>query len=179
MELVYDANADPQNKMIAAVKDVAKGYVHKDKQAEPGKWIALGDSVLKWYNIATTDVGVPEEIEQRAREFLYGRSYSGELDDLGGLGFVILHRCGHGFYFLLVSTWKNENELWESVYAKRSDDEPDFAEFTFESLHRPTFCVWEMAAVMHEKDAWRRFLVSSRTEDDKAVYLADHYSGTC
>ena len=40
---------------------------------------------------------------------------------LGELGFVVLHRCGESFYFLLVCTWRNENELWETVWAKDGD----------------------------------------------------------
>ena len=42
----------------------------------------------------------------------------GDLGRLGELGFVVLHRCGEDFYFLLVCTWRNENELWETVWAK-------------------------------------------------------------
>ena len=34
----------------------------------------------------------------------------------------ILHRCGEDFYFLLVCTWRNENELWETVWAKNGDE---------------------------------------------------------
>ena len=50
------------------------------------------------------------------------RARSGELGDLGELGFVVLHRCGESFYFLLVCTWRNENELWETVWAKDGDE---------------------------------------------------------
>ncbi|MGB2913712.1 MAG: hypothetical protein WBB81_09160, partial [Pyrinomonadaceae bacterium] len=88
-----------------------------------------------------------------------------------------LHRCGEAFYFLLVSTWKNGNELWESVYAKQNDGQADFAEFHLESPHHATFCVWELAAVWHEQQAWRRFLLSDQTESSRAEYLADHYRG--
>jgi len=70
--------------------------------------------------------------------------------DFGEMGFVILHRCGRDFYFLLVCTWQNGNELWESVYAKKNDAETDFAEFPLAATHRATFCVWELAIVWHE-----------------------------
>ena len=35
---------------------------------------------------------------------------------------------------------------------------------SFESTHRPTFCVWELGAVWHEQQAWSRYLRSSRDE---------------
>ena len=81
-----------------------------------------------------------------------------------GLGFVILHRCGKDFYFLIVSTWRNNNELWESVFYKDGDAMADFAPLPREAFHKPTFCVWEMAPVSYEQKAWERFLKTSRDE---------------
>ncbi|MEP6849751.1 MAG: hypothetical protein ABI999_12920, partial [Acidobacteriota bacterium] len=92
-------------------------------------------------------------------------------------GFVILHRCGADFYFLLVSSWKNGNELWESVYAKTSSDDRDFSAFPLGSPHHATFCVWELAAVWHEQQAWKRFILSQGTESDRESYLKDQYRG--
>ena len=73
---------------------------------------------------------------------------------------MILHRCGESFYFLLVSTWRNDNELWETVWAKDGDDELGFQPWPIEGTHRPTFCVWELGAVWHEQQAWSRYLRS-------------------
>lgn len=76
-----------------------------------------------------------------------------------GFGFVILHRCGTaGFYFLIVSTWRGNNEVWETVYYKNGEAMADFALFPRDAAHKPTFCVWELAAVWHETKAWERFL---------------------
>lgn len=65
--------------------------------------------------------------------------------------------------------------MWESVYAKQSDGDPDFAIFPLPGPHRGTFCVWELAAVWHEREAWRRFLISARDEAAVRDYLADKY----
>ncbi|MGH7936717.1 MAG: hypothetical protein ACREF8_06885, partial [Chthoniobacterales bacterium] len=46
-----------------------------------------------------------------------------------GLGFVILHRCGSDFYFLIVSTWRGNNEVWEAVFYKDGAPMADFALF--------------------------------------------------
>lgn len=153
-------------------RDVAANYVHRDKFASPREGMVAGDTQLKWSNIAPADAPVPREIEKLARDFLK------EVRVAGDLGFVILHRCGEAFYFLLVSTWRNENELWESVYAKASADEPGFKPFIVESTHRGTFCVWELGVVWHEHQAWKRFLTSKRAADDATRYLNDRFEGS-
>ena len=151
--------------------DVAADYVHRDKLAIPREGLVVSRSRLKWSNIARSETPVPAGIEALARKFL------GNTEVRGDLGFVILHRCGEGFYFLLVSTWRNENELWETVYAKASAAKADFSLFTFDSSHRGTFCVWELGIVCHELQAWKRFLLSSRGLEDVALYLQDQHEG--
>ncbi len=90
---------------------------------------------------------------------------------------MILHRCGDAFYFLLVSTWRNENELWELVYAKDGPKQLEFQPFAFDGLHRGTFCVWELAVVWHEQQAWKRYLLSARDEAARLTYQRDCYRG--
>ena len=153
-------------------RDVAATYVHRDKFASPREGIVAGSSQLKWSNIAPADAPVPKEIEKLARDYLKDVRVAGDL------GFVILHRCGEAFYFLLVSTWRNENELWESVYAKQSAGEPDFKPFIVETAHRGTFCVWELGVVWHEQQAWKRFLTSKRATEDVTRYLNDRFEGS-
>lgn len=172
MELVHDADEDLMKKPVASV---SSDYVFVEKSAEPRVEIALGDSTLKWYHLGRPDEPVTDNARKLAIDFLQKRAWMEE--DLGELGFVILHRCGPEFYFLLVATWQNNNEVWESVFAKRSDDEDDFSPFTFETHHRGTFCVWELGIVNHEKDAWKRFLLSERSQADREAYLYDLYYG--
>lgn len=161
-----------------ALQNAAPDYAHYDKFVEPDENISFENATLKWYNLAKADEPVSGKIRDLARDFLEKESKKGNLKDFGKSGFVILHRCGNDFYFLLASSWKNGNELWESVYAKTSSDEKDFQIFTFENkLHRGTFCVWELAAVWHEQQAWRRFLLSAKTAKDEADYLLDKYRG--
>ena len=155
---------------------VQAGYRHLTKEIAIGAPIELGGSVLKWYDIAPADEPVPGPIRALARGSLRGAVDSGPivLDD--DLGFVILHRCGADFYFLLVSTWRNDNELWETVWAK-DGDASGFHPWPLEGTHRPTFCVWELGAVCHEQQAWSRFLRSERGPQDREAYLQDLYAG--
>jgi hypothetical protein len=120
---------------------------------------------------------VPLAVRALARRNLRDACKSGKLGVSGDLGFVILHRCSESFYFLLVSTWKNENELWETVWAKAGDPEVSFHPWPVEGTHRPTFCVWELAAVCHEQRAWSRYLRSPRDASARHAYLRDSYDG--
>ena len=155
---------------------VHAGYRHLTKEITTGAPIELGGSVLKWYDIAPADEPVPGPIRALARGSLRGAvdSEAIALDD--DLGFVILHRCGADFYFLLVSTWRNDNELWETVWAK-DGDASGFHPCPLEGTHRPTFCVWELGAVWHEQQAWSRFLHSQRGATARDAYLRDTFEG--
>ena len=156
---------------------VEVGYRHVTKAIKPAPSIALGESVLKWYDIAPAGEPVPPDLQVLARGTLRAAAESGALALADDLGFVILHRCGESFYFLLVSTWRNDNELWESVWAKNGDDEVAFRLWPLEGTHRSTFCVWELGAVCHEQQAWSRFLRSARGPAERAAYLRDTFAG--
>ena len=149
---------------------VRPDYTHITKLIRSAPSLALGDSVLKWYDIAPADAPVPRASLRAAAE-------SGSLDVAGDLGFVILHRCGESFYFLLVATWRNDNELWETVWAKDGDEDLGFRPWPSEGTHRATFCVWELGAVCHEQQAWTRYLRSRRDEAARQAYLRSTYEG--
>jgi hypothetical protein len=152
-------------------------YRHISKRVTAAPSIALADAVLKWYEIAPDDAPVPAEIRALAQRELRQASRTLALGLGGDLGFVILHRCGESFYFLLVSTWTNENELWETVWAKSGDLEVSFSAWPIEGPHRPTFCVWELGSVCHEQQAWSRYLISARDDAARRTYIRDSYDG--
>ncbi|HSF62028.1 MAG TPA: hypothetical protein VLA69_10070 [Gaiellaceae bacterium] len=156
---------------------VTPGYVHVEKIVEPAPGLTLGDTVLKWYDIASDDAPVPLAVRALARRNLRDAAKCGDLALTGELGFVILHRCGESFYFLLVSTWTNENELWETVWAKPDDSKASFSPWPTAGTHNPTFCVWELGAVAHEQRAWSRYLRSARDVSARYAYLRDAYDG--
>jgi hypothetical protein len=160
------------------LRTVERDYRHAPKEVTPGALLELSGAWLKWYNLAPAAEAVPEHIEQRARRFLVAQAGSGGLELDRELGFVILHRCGKAFYFLIVSTWRGSNELWETIFYKENEAMEEFAPYTFKGAHRGTFCVWELGAVVHEKDAWVRFLTSERSGLDKESYLEATFRGT-
>ena len=151
---------------------VAPSYQHVSKCVTPGQSIETDGAVLKWYGLAPDDQSVPDEIDRLARSYLARTSLEAK-----GLGFVILHRCGNDFYFLIVSTWRGNNEVWETVFYKNGEAMADFALWPRDGLHKPTYCVWELAAVWHEKEAWERFLFSARDEAAAQIWQGDLYLG--
>ncbi len=156
---------------------VTADYRHVEKIATAEPSLALDGTTLKWYEIAPDDEPVPLAVRALARRNLRDAAHDDTLGALGELGFVLLHRCGESFYFLLVCTWRNENELWETVWAKTGADDVFFRPWPAEGAHRPTFCVWELGAVCHEREAWSEYLRSARDERARTTYLRSSYEG--
>ena len=117
-------------------------YKHAPKHVTPGAVLELPGVVLKWYAVHVQDQPVPEEITKLARSYLTKNDLEAK-----GFGFVILHRGGEGFYFLIVSTWRGNNEIWETVFYKNGDAMKEFALWPREAVHKPTFCVWELLQI--------------------------------
>jgi hypothetical protein len=153
-------------------------YRHVAKLARPAPGIDLAGSTLKWYDVARATAPVPDEIRALARAGLEEAARRGGLALADDVGFVILHRCGRDFYFLLVCTWRNQNEVWETVFAKDGDADPAFRPWPAEGPHRPTFCVWELGVVGHEQRAWTRYLRSDRDAAALQTYLEDGFDGS-
>ena len=163
--------------MPALPAHVDPAYRQQPKLIAPGARLEVVGAVLKWYDIAPAAEPVPAAIHGLARAHVVGEAAAGRAELDGDLGFVVLHRCGAEFYFLMVCTWRGSNELWETVYAKPDDATGTFGVWPREQRHVPTFCVWELGAVWHEQQAWVRFLSSARDGAAVEAYLADQFAG--
>lgn len=163
---------------FSIIANVASAYVHRDKQITPSVPLSLEGGRLKWYDVAYPETPVPDAIRQLGRVYLEREAAAGRIAVSADLGFVILHCCGHNdFYFLILNTWRNENELWESVYAHDARRQSDFELFPRPGPHRGTYCVWEMGAVWHEQQVWRRYLRTARDDQAKRAWFGDTYNG--
>jgi hypothetical protein len=152
---------------------VPQGYQYYEKLIRAGEDLSLPTAYLKWYEIYPQDAEITPEQDAETRAYL-----AAEIEKLkfeGDLGFVILHRAG-SFLLLMLMTWRNTNEIWESVHFKDLNGTGGYVPGTFNSEHRGTFCVWELEAVWHERHAWVRFLSSGRDEAAKLAYINDRYS---
>jgi len=150
---------------------VSPDYKHVRKQLSPSERLDLPDTSLKWYDLHREDHEIGDDVRKEAREFL--RTEIDSITPRGEFGFAILHRVGDA-YLLLVSTWRNDNELWETAYGKA---EGEFELIPFEEKAKGTYCVWELGAVLHEQQAWIRYLFSTRDDEAGQTYLADQHPG--
>jgi len=158
---------------------VDPAYRHIAKVAVARPTLILGDARLKCYALAPVDKPVPDAVTGSARDYLRQAHVDGAIDLADDRGFVILHRCGESFYFLLVSVWRGSNELWEAVYYW---DAGMTAFELFDPAYpakgpRPTFCVWELGIVAAEAAAWARLLSSPREADDEREWQASLFAG--
>jgi hypothetical protein len=155
---------------------VPEGYLYYEKIITPGDDLSLPTAYLKWYNLYPDDAPITREQDKETRDFITAEVTSGRLKLDGELGFVILHRAG-SYLLLMVMTWRNTNEIWESVYTKEVNATAGYQLNNFETTHRGTYCVWELGAVWHERHAWVRFLSSKRDVAAKMAYIQDRFSG--
>lgn len=164
---------------------VPPDYRHYEKQAVPRGSVGAAGSELKLYHLEKPGEPVPDAIAASARAFLAreGVAAAGLAGGEAGVdcGFVILHRCGADFYFLLMTVWRGANEAWEAVWY-RDGTLADFARFEpaypRAAMLRPTFCVWELGVVAHESAVWSRYLASLRADADLARWRDDLLAGT-
>ncbi|MEY8759720.1 hypothetical protein [Chryseobacterium tongliaoense] len=144
---------------------------YPSKFAVPRDVFTVGKTTFKWYNLAKDPENISSGDISNARACIENSAEN--FQDKEDSGFVILHRCNEN-YLLLVCTWRNENELWESVYY---DGSGKFEIWDRKGIHIPTYCVWEMGIVYHESRAWKKFLGTERQEDSKQQYLKDFFEG--
>jgi hypothetical protein len=130
---------------------------------------------LKWYLVNPDEHQFDDAEVGGAQSFILQEIDRGKLALHNEVGFVIQHRVTAGV-ILYVCSWRENNEVWESIYFKNLDPRG-----VFEIVHRDTktgtFCVWVIPIVAHEQQAWVRYLRSTRDEAAKRAYCVDQLSG--
>lgn len=159
-------------RIIETKSGIETDYQHKTKRVRVSDAFITSDAVLKWYEVYPENRPAPDEIIKTARTYLSRIELEAR-----GMGFVLLHQCGEDFYFLIVCTWRNSNELWETVFYKNGDKMADFAPFPRDGVHKPTLCVWELVPVWHEQQAWVCFLKSPRDWKAALLWMDDFFEG--
>lgn len=158
---------------VPEVTQVSTAYRHYEKVIRSHGVIDPAISRLKWYDINRSDQPTEQAIRDLAQRFVSRKLASDDRPTAEELGFVLLHRCGERFYFLGLCTWRGNNELWKTIYYLETDTMEDFALFPQDEPHRDTFCVWELAVVGYEMQAWTTYLTSNRTDQDADRYLTE------
>ena len=152
-------------------------YQHRSKDAVPRGAQTCGRAVLKIYDLAEPAHPISDDTRSKAQTAVEGLATTLATDIAG---FVILHQCSASFCFLLISTWRGNNEMWQSVLYL---DDPSAAFAPFDPAYpdagalRPTFCVWELGIVAHEALAWQTYLYSGRAGADLAQWQSNCFGG--
>lgn len=170
------AGDDTRDNDLAGLGNVPSSYRHHDRTIVPGEDLALPSARLKWYELRRAEVAVPRAFATESRAFLEQEVATGALQVGYGLGFVVLH-YSDALAYLIVGTWHNHQELWETLYIRDLARDNGFRRAR-PGDDAPTLCVWELAPVWHERAAWVRYLHSARDEAAKRAYLVDRLAGT-
>ncbi|MBA2682132.1 MAG: hypothetical protein H0U76_27535 [Ktedonobacteraceae bacterium] len=160
---------------LRTFEQVAPDYQHRQKSVSPGAGLVTSKVYLKWYDIYHEESPISSDLVSDAHSFLLSEMETRALQLNNELGFVIHHQCSN-IYILYVCTWRNENELWETLYHKDLARDDKFHAFERRST-TPTFCVWVLGAVWHEQQAWTRYLYSERNDGAKYAYVQDQLTG--
>ena len=155
---------------------IPEEYKYYKKKITPGSLLHLPGASLKWYELYPSGFEITRKQAIEARAFLESEAKKGRLKLESELGFTIMHRAGD-YLLMLLCTWRNTNEVWESIYLKNTDHTASYTALKFDDNHKGTYCVWELGIVWHERNAWVRYMESARDDVSKQAYLNDQFSG--
>jgi hypothetical protein len=119
---------------------------------------------------------VPPGAEAAGRAHVAAEAAAGRIELGHGLGFVVFHSSDTTAY-LIVGTWYQTQELWQSLFVRDLAGDVGYRR-VHPGFDWSTVCVWELAPVWHERQAWVRYLFSERDAAAKRVYLDDQMAGS-
>lgn len=85
-----------------------------------------------------------------------------------GVGFIGVHD-GRGANFIFVDWWANQNELYHHVYVGPAE-QPSTLDYVT-SKNSVTACIWDLAVMAHERDAWVRCVLNNPAGANIEAYL--------
>lgn len=124
---------------------------------------------IKLYSISIKDEFVSQENIQKAKQHLdhwLSKSKAYDLDTYQ-IATLILHEGKEGC-FAIINWWIDENMLQNFVYLREDD-----SEFELFSDNGMTTCVWEMAVLWHERNAWVKHILMKNENPDFEAYLSE------
>ncbi|HVM40076.1 MAG TPA: isochorismatase [Acidimicrobiia bacterium] len=90
-----------------------------------------------------------------------------------GVGFMGVHD-GRGHCFVFVDWWASENELHHHVFVSPAHNPDELAEVTSTGL---SACVWDLAVMAFERDAWVDTVLANPAGPDLDAYLSRRLTG--
>lgn len=90
-----------------------------------------------------------------------------------GIGFLYAHQGRDGHGFASVNWWAKENELFHFQYEAPADSVDDLR--PIEETGGSTACVWDLAVMGHEREAWVQCVLANDAGPDLDAYLARRF----
>lgn len=90
-----------------------------------------------------------------------------------GVGFIGVHQGKTG-NFVFIDWWAQENELHHRVFVSAPETPLDFVETT---ALGPTACVWDLAVIHYEREAWVETVMKPGSYTGFDAYLARRLTG--
>ena len=160
--------------VLADVGESQPGYRHHQREARSTTPLVLPHVVLRWNEVFLTDRGISPSLDRRARACVRSAFANGDVPDGERLGFVVLHHSTARDY-LLIGVWYQTQELWEVLFTREAESDEGFRR-VHPGIDSSVMCVWEMAAVWHERELWSRYLRSARDLDARLAWARDTWS---
>ena len=122
--------------------------------------------------MSTKDTSVDEQTIQLAKSqlptwLLNANNYPLETYNIATL---ILHQGKEGC-FAIINWWIDENMLQNFVYL--IEEGQDYKLFSANGI---TTCVWEMAILWHERNAWVKHILMKNENPDFKAYLNEQFN---
>lgn len=125
-----------------------------------------GGLKFKIYGLAAQAKIITDEMQTTARD-LVDREVLSRIETMGdsnGLGFIIIHPGETGLT-ISVHWWAQGSVLCQHIYRKLYTED-----LALDTIQRPAVaCVWELALINAEQEAWRNHMMISRP--DPNAYL--------
>lgn len=127
---------------------------------------------MKLYGIAYGRSRPEASLVQRAGEL--AAEILPEASEEYGVGFIGAHQ-GKAGNFIFVDWWADENELHHHVFISKDGAPEDFVDATATG---PTACVWDLAVIHYERNAWIETVMKRAGEEAFDAYLERRLEGT-
>lgn len=129
----------------------------------------LNNTTFKFYSISNrrdvADTKNIEAVKGCARQW-YDNMHAGTLDTYA-MAILIVHEVQEGVMGI-ISRWIDENMAQTHVYLSHEQQAKSFQLFSEEGIHT---CVWELAVLWHERNAWVKHILMRAKNPDWKNYL--------
>lgn len=132
---------------------------------EPDAW------KIKLYGIAYARARPAPELVEAARTL--AAPLLAAARDHYGVGFMGVHQ-GKTADFIFLDWWARENELNHHVFISSPGQSPGFVDATASGVMA---CVWDLAVIGHERQAWIDCVLKAGADDRFAAYLGRRLQG--